>query len=341
MKTIIDFRSDTVTLPTNKMRQAIFEAELGDDVIGEDPTVKRLEDLAAKITGKEASLLVTSGTLGNQLAIKTHTVPGNEIILEEISHIAIHELGASAVISGVQTKMLTGRKGIMSPLEIEKKIAIEDDHTAGTRLLCIENPHNIAGGTVIPLELLKEYNKIAKKANLKVHMDGARIFNAAIALKIDVKELTKYVDSLMFCLSKNLCAPVGSMLCGTKKFIESARRFRKMLGGGMRQAGIIASAGIVALEDMVDRLEEDHLNARILAEGLSHIEGLKIDLDTVETNMVFFSTQDAENLVKSLEDRGILCWNLTPSRIRMAVHYYIKEEDVFYTVDQIRDLLRV
>lgn len=337
----IDFRSDTVTLPTQKMRQAIFEAELGDDVIGEDPTVNRLQEMTAGITGKEAALLVTSGTMGNQLAVNTHTIPGNEIILEELSHIAIHELGASARIAGVQTKMIKGKKGIMSPEEIERKIAIEDDHTAGTKLLCIENPHNMSGGIPVPLDIMKKYHEIAKKHNLKIHMDGARIFNSAIALNVDIKEITPYVDSLMFCLSKNLCAPVGSMLCGTKDFIEKARRMRKMLGGGMRQSGIIAAAGIVALEEMRERLKEDHEKAKLLAEGINSISGLNIDMDTVQTNMVYFELENACSLVKALEEKNILCWDTNKRRIRMVIHYYITEEDILYTIEKLKEIMAI
>ena len=335
----IDFRSDTVTQPTQKMREAMFNAELGDDVIGEDPTVNKLQELAAEITGKEAALLVTAGTQGNAIAVKAHTNPGEEIILEENSHIFIHELAGSAVISNVQSKILKGKNGIMDPDEIERKIRQEDDHTPGTRLLCVENPHNMAGGVVVPPDLMKRYQEIAKKHNLKIHLDGARVFSAAAALKKDVKEITQYVDSLMFCLSKNLCAPVGSMLCGTKEFIQKAHRIRKMLGGGMRQAGIIAAPGIVALEEMRERLSEDHENARILGEAIAEIPGLTVDLDTVQTGMVFFELENAPLLVKALEERGILCWDINERRIRMVVHYYTTREDILYTIKALKDIL--
>jgi len=340
MKRKIDFRSDTVTIPTQKMRQAIFDAELGDDVIGEDPTVNKLQSLAAEITGKEKTLLVTSGTQGNQIAIKVHTRPGDEIIVEERAHTFIHELAGASVISGVQTKTIKGEKGIMAPEEIERKICEEDDHTPGTTLLCIENPHNMAGGVVIPLEIMKKYRAIADKHNLKIHMDGARVFNAALASGKDVKEITRYVDSVMFCLSKNLCAPVGSMLCGSEDFIKKAHRIRKMLGGGMRQAGIIAAPGIVALREMRERLIEDHENARLLAEGIAKIPGLDIDLDTVQTNMVFFERENAPLLTKALEERGILCWDINSRRIRMVVHYYVKREDILYTLEQLKEICR-
>jgi len=228
----------------------------------------------------------------------------------------------------------------MAPEEIERKICEEDDHTPGTTLLCIENPHNMAGGVVIPLEIMKKYRAIADKHNLKIHMDGARVFNAALALNKDVKEITQYVDSFMFCLSKNLCAPVGSMVCGSEDFIKKAHRIRKMLGGGMRQAGIIAAPGIVALQEMRQRLMEDHENARLLAEGIAEIPGLDIDLDTVQTNMVFFERENAPLLTKALEERGILCWPINNRRIRMVVHYYVKREDILYTLEQLKEICR-
>jgi threonine aldolase len=336
----IDFRSDTVTLPTDKMRQAILTAELGDDVTGEDPTVNKLQALAAEVTGKEDALLVTSGTMGNQLSIKVHTVPGNEIIVEEKAHIFLHELGASAVLSGVQTKAIKGMNGILDPEMVEKKICLEDDHTAGTKLICLENSHNMAGGVVMSLDIMKRFRKLADRHNIKLHLDGARLFNAATYLNVDVKEITRYADSVTFCLSKGLCAPVGSMLCGSKEFISKAHRFRKMFGGGMRQAGIIAAPGIIAIEEMSKRLGEDHENAKILGEGISQIPGLSINPETVQTNMVFFKVKNATGLVKSLEEKGILCWDLSPEEIRMVIHYYITREDVLYTLDVLKSVMQ-
>ncbi|MEQ8190565.1 MAG: GntG family PLP-dependent aldolase [Candidatus Eremiobacterota bacterium] len=340
MRKIIDYRSDTVTLPTENMRKAMFEAPLGDDVMGEDPAVNRLQKLAAAVTGKEDALLVTSGTQGNQIAIKSHTAPGDEIIVEEISHIFIHELGGAAAISGVQTKVLHGKYGIMEPGEIAGKINIEDDHMAGTKLICIESPHCMAGGVVIPMEVMKEYHDIATKHNMKIHLDGARLFNGGTYLKKDVREITRYVDSVMFCLSKGLCAPVGSMLCGTREFISKARRIRKMLGGGMRQAGIIAAPGIVALQDMTQRLSEDHEHAQVLAHAIADMPGITIDLNTVQTNMVFFNIKDAPVFVKKLEKEGILCWDTSKETIRLVTHYYITEEDVSYTIEKFREILK-
>ena len=339
MRKIIDYRSDTVTLPTENMRKAMFEAPLGDDVMGEDPSVNRLQKLAAAITGKEDALLVTSGTQGNQIAIKAHTVPGDEIIIEGISHIFIHELGGAAAISGVQTKTLHGKHGIMEPLEVAKKINIEDDHMPGTKLICIESPHCMAGGVVIPLEVMKDYYDIGKKHNVKIHLDGARLFNGGTYLKKDVREITQYVDSVMFCLSKSLCAPVGSMLCGTREFIGKARRIRKMLGGGMRQAGIIAAPGIVALEEMTQRLEEDHEHAGILAGAIADMPEITVDLHNVQTNMVFFNIKHAATFAKKLEKEGILCWDTSAETIRLVTHYYISREDVLYTIEKFKEIL--
>jgi threonine aldolase len=298
-----------------------------------------LQKLAATITGKEDALLVTSGTQGNQIAIKAHTVPGDEIIVEEISHIFIHELGGSAAISGVQTKALHGKNGIMDPREVEKKINIEDDHMPGTKLICLENPHCMAGGIVVPLDIMKSFSEIGKKHNVKIHLDGARLFNGGTYLKKDVREITGYVDSVMFCLSKSLCAPVGSMLCGTREFIGKARRIRKMIGGGMRQAGIIAAPGIVALEEMTQRLEEDHEHAGILARAIADLPGITVDLHNVQTNMVFFNIKQAAVFAKKLEKEGILCWDTSGETIRLVTHYYISREDILYTVEKFREIL--
>ena len=338
MKKTIDYRSDTVTKPTEKMRKAMYEAEVGDDVLGEDPTIKKLQEKACELTGKEAALFVPSGTMGNQIAVKVHTKPGEEIILERLSHIFIHELAGAAVHSGVQTRILKGTKGIIAPSEIKRNISEEDDHCPGTSLICIENPHNMAGGVVTPIETMKEYREIAEKHNLKIHLDGARIFNAALYLGVDVKEILKYVDSVTFCLSKNLCAPVGSILCGTKEFIKKAHRIRKMFGGGMRQAGILGAAGLIALDDMRKRLNEDHDNARLLAEGISKIQCFDIDLSTVQTNMVFFNIKKAEEIVKKLEEKGILTWNTSSERIRMVIHYYITKEDILFTIEELKNI---
>lgn len=341
---IVDFRSDTITKPTEEMRKAMYEAEVGDDVYGEDPTVNNLEEMAANLVGKEATLFVPSGTMGNQLAVLCHTQRGNEIILEEKSHIYNYEVGGIAFLSGVQARIVKGNNGIMNPKDVEKAIIADGDiHHPQTGLICIENTHNMAGGVVVPLEAMKEIYDTAKKYGIPVHLDGARVFNASIALGCNVREITKYCDSVMFCLSKGLCAPVGSMLAGSKEFINKARRYRKMLGGGMRQAGILAAAGIVALNTMIDRLSEDHENARLLAEGLKDIEGIKINMETVQSNilMVDISTPkyNSIDLVNKLKEKGVLASDINSSKIRFVTHKYISKSDIDYAVNAFKEIL--
>ncbi|WIV11865.1 low-specificity L-threonine aldolase [Proteiniborus sp. MB09-C3] len=340
----VDFRSDTITKPTKEMREAMFSAEVGDDVYGEDPTINKLEEMSADLIGKEAALFVPSGTMGNQLAVLCHTQRGNEIVLEERSHIYNYEVGGIAFLSGVQARIVKGNNGIMKSEDVEKAIIADGDiHHPQTGLICMENTHNMAGGIVVPKEPMKEIYNLAKKHNIPVHLDGARIFNASTALGCDVKELTQYCDSIMFCLSKGLCAPVGSILSGSKEFINKARRYRKLLGGGMRQAGILAAAGIVALTSMVERLSEDHKNAGLLAEGLKDIEGIKIDMNTIQSNilMVDIATPkyDSINLVARLRKEGILTSDINSSRIRFVTHNYISNDDIRYTVDVVRRIL--
>lgn len=329
---IIDLRSDTVTKPTPEMREAMFRAEVGDDVYGEDPTVNRLEELGASIVGFEAALFVPSGTMGNQVAIMSHTQRGDEIIMESMAHICTYEVGAPAVLSGVQIRTIKGTYGVMDPTEVEEAIRKPNIHFPRTSLICLENTHNRSGGCVIPIENMKAIYEIASRHGVKVHLDGARVFNAAVALGVDVKEITRYCDSVQFCLSKGLCAPVGSLVAGSREFIERARKARKLLGGGMRQAGIIAAAGIIALTKMVDRLKEDHENARILAERLCQVPGLYIDMKTVQTNMVVVGTRglgvDGPEFAAALKKRGVLCNADLPYRVRLVTHREISREDV-------------
>lgn len=341
---IVDFRSDTITKPTEEMRKAMFEAEVGDDVYGEDPTINKLEEMAANLVGKEASLFVPSGTMGNQLAVLCHTQRGEEVILEERSHIYNYEVAGIAFLSGVQARVVKGNNGIMSANDVEKAIIADGDiHHPQTGLICLENTHNMAGGIVIPPESMKEIYELAKRYNLPVHLDGARVFNASTSLGCDVKEITKYCDSIMFCLSKGLCAPVGSILAGSEEFIKKARRYRKMLGGGMRQAGVLAAAGIVALTSMVERLSEDHKNARLLAEGLKDIKGIQVNWDTVQSNilMVDLTTTeyDSIKLVARLKEKGILASDINSSRIRFVTHKYISQDDIEYTVEVVKSVL--
>ena len=291
---VIDMRSDTVTLPTPEMRRAIAEAPLGDDVYGEDPTINRLEALAADLTGKEAALLVVSGTMGNLCAILAHCGRGEEAIVGDESHIYHYEAGGPSTLGGVAFHVVPTTPGGTLPLAaLTDAIRDEEDpHEAITRLICIENTHNRCGGVVLPIEYMQSVRQLAWARGLAVHLDGARLFNAAVALGVDAREITRHVDSVQFCLSKGLSAPVGSILAGDARLIGRARRVRKLVGGGMRQAGIIAAAGIVALEQMVDRLAEDHANARTLAEGLATFAQIEIDLAAVQSDIVIFKLRE-------------------------------------------------
>src|SRR6478672_9562263 len=307
----IDLRSDTVTLPTPEMRRAIAEAPLGDDVYGEDPTINRLEALAAERVGKEAAMLVTSGTMGNLCAILAHCGRGQEAIVGDESHIYHYEGGGASVLGGVALNLVpTTAKGELPLAALANAIRDpEDSHEALTQLICLENTHNRCGGVALSTAYMQSVHTFAQARGLLVHLDGARIFNAAVALGVDARAITRHVDSVQFCLSKGLAAPVGSILAGDAAFISRARRLRKMVGGGMRQAGIIAAAGIVALEQMVDRLAEDHANARRLAEGLAQLPGLEVDPDEVETNIVMVQVADEridpKRFVAGLAERGV------------------------------------
>ena len=306
---IIDLRSDTVTHPTPEMRQAMFEAEVGDDVYGEDPTINRLEMMAAASMGKEAALLTTSGTQSNLIAVLTYTNHGDEIIVGDEAHMFWYEVGGAAALGGVTMHTLPNDScGRINPDDIDRAIRDKDVHYPQTTLLCLENTHNRCGGAVLTTDYTNEVCNLAHRRGLKVHLDGARIFNAAIALGVPACALTENVDSVSLCLSKGLSAPVGSLLCGSKDFVERARKFRKMLGGGMRQAGVIAAAGIVALETMVERLAEDHANARRLAQGLAGIKGISLAQDDIPTNIVMFhlwSEWSAVEFVKGLDRAGV------------------------------------
>jgi len=320
---IIDLRSDTVTRPSLEMRAAMAAAEVGDDVYGEDPTVNLLERRAADLFGREAALFVPTGTMGNQIGIRLHTQPGQEVIAESRAHILDWEMATTAVFSGCLIRAVPGERGILTWKQIEPAIYARGAFRAATGLIEIENTANMAGGRVTPLPVLEEIWARAKAHNLPTHLDGARIFNAAVALGVDVKTLTRGFDTVMFCLSKGLGAPVGSMLVGSDDLMARARLFRKALGGGMRQAGILAAAGLMALEQGPARLKDDHANARLLAEALSHLEGVAIDLKTVETNIVIFRLTGgviAADLLERLKARGILASTVGPQTIRLVTH---------------------
>jgi len=335
----VDLRSDTVTRPTPEMFEAMQAAPLGDDVYGDDPTVIKLESLAAEMTGKEAALFVPSGTMGNQIALATHCKPGDAILIEEQAHILYYEVGAPALLAGVVSWTLRSDQGVMDVADIERHILKQSDHTPATALLCLENTHNRAGGTIIPLETMAAYHTLAQAHGMKVHLDGARVFNAAVALGVPVSEIAKKVDSVNFCLSKGLRSPVGSLLCGKADFIESARRWRKRLGGGMRQAGILAACGIVSLTKMVDRLAEDHARARRLAEAVSGLPGLSVDMQTVQTNMVFVNTaKPAADWQAAMVDKKIHFSTYGSNRFRMVLHGDIDDAKLEQTVLAFRDV---
>jgi threonine aldolase len=320
---LIDLRSDTVTRPTLEMRMAMAAAEVGDDVYGEDPTVNLLEKRAAETFGREAALFVPTGTMGNQIAIRLHTEPGQEVICESRSHILDWEMATAAVFSGCLVRAVPTQSGTLTWKDIEPVIFKRGSFRAATGLIEIENTANIAGGRVTALPALEEIWSEAKERNLPLHLDGARIFNASTALGVDVKTLARGFDTVMFCLSKGLCAPVGSMLVGSAELMERARIYRKALGGGMRQAGVLAAAGLIALEKMPARLHEDHANARLLAEALSHIEGVTIDLDAVETNIVIFRPTgelSGGELVSRMKARGVLVSTVGPNTVRIVTH---------------------
>jgi len=336
---MIDFRSDTVTRPTNEMRQAMATAIVGDDVYQDDPTIKELEGLAALMTGKEASLFVTSGTMGNQLSIYTQTSRGDEIIVGKSAHIKNYEVGASAVISGVSYHLIQEVDGMMPLNKIEKGIRGIDVHYPDTSLICLENAHG--SGKVLPLDYMKSVYELAKDNNLLVHLDGARLFNAATALDVDVKEITKYTDSVTFCLSKGLASPVGSMLCGTKEFILKARRGRKLLGGGMRQVGILGAAGLVSLKEMTKRLSIDHENAKYLANKLAKLTGITVDYNRLDINMVFIKTAiDYPNLIEYFKKAGILLGGYKGQYLRLVVHNDISKTNIDDLVTTFRKYIK-
>jgi len=340
---IIDLRSDTVTQPTPEMREAMYRAELGDDVYGEDPTVNRLEEMAADRMGKEAALFVVSGTMGNLVALLTHCGRGDEVILGNLSHTFIYEQGGMAALGGIMPHTIPNQPdGTLRLADIEGAIRADNVHLPRTRLVCLENTHNVCNGTPLTAAYTAQVGRLARDHGLRVHLDGARVFNAAAALDVDVRELVRDVDSVQFCLSKGLCAPVGSLVCGSADFIAEARRARKVVGGGMRQAGILAAAGIVALAQIAGRMGEDHARARRLAEGLAEIPGLEVA--PVATNILYFGLTDAvsktlEQVESALKERGVLVLGRVGGRFRAVTHYWISDEDVETTIQAMREVL--
>ena len=339
----IDLRSDTVTLPTRAMREAMFQAELGDDVFGEDPTVNRLERMAAERMGKEAALLVVSGTMGNLVALLTHCGRGDEAIVGDRSHTYLFEQGGMAALGGITPWAIPNQPdGTLRLADIEAAIRGDNVHFPRTRLLCLENTHNMCNGTPLTAEYTAQAAQSARDHGLRLHLDGARVFNAAAALAVDVRDLVRDVDSVMFCLSKGLCAPVGSLLCGGVDFIAEARRARKLVGGGMRQAGVLAAAGIVALEEIAGRLGEDHARARRLAEGLAAIPG--VEVAPSYSNILYFrlteqASKTQDEVLAGLQERGVRVMGRLDGRFRAVTHHWIDDEAIERTIAAMQEIL--
>lgn len=340
MSDLIDLRSDTVTRPTPEMRAAMAAAEVGDDVYGEDPTVNLLERRAAEIFGREAALFVPTGTMGNQVALRLLTQPGQEIICESRAHILDYEMATVAVFSGCLIRAVPTRRGTLTWKDIEPVIYGRGNFRAATGCIEIENTANLTGGRVTPLPIMEEIWNHARERKIPVHLDGARIFNAATALGVDVKTLTRGFDTVMFCLSKGLCAPVGSMLVGSREQMDQARIYRKALGGGMRQAGVLAAAGLIALEKMPARLQEDHDNAKLLAEGLAEIKGIKIDAKKVRTNILVFNIVgtgvDTAEFSRKLGEKKVLAAGIDQEQVRFVTHNDVSREDCGRVLEAVR-----
>ncbi|QQE81344.1 low-specificity L-threonine aldolase [Alicyclobacillus sp. SO9] len=329
---MIDLRSDTVTQPTQAMREAMASAQVGDDVYGEDPTVLQLEETAADLLGKEAALFVTSGTQGNQVAIASHVKTGEEVIAEAESHVFMYEAAAVSVFTGAQIRQVAGHRGSMSAAAVEAAIRDDTDiHQPRTALITVEDTHNRAGGAVLPIRDLQDLRKVADSYGIPVHMDGARLFNAAVALDMPPREIAAYADTVQICLSKGLCAPIGSLVLGSREFIESCRKWRKRLGGGLRQAGVIAAPGLIALEEMRSRLKDDHDNAKKLANGLAEIEGIAVNPDKVDTNIVIVELEqsvDTTAFVSALKRHGVLANGFGAKRVRFVTHHDVSTVDI-------------
>jgi threonine aldolase len=340
---LIDLRSDTVTVPTAAMRRAMAEAEVGDDVYREDPTVNRLQDRAAEIFEKEAALFVPTGTMGNQIAIRLHTRPGQEVVVEEKAHIFNYEMAALAALSGCLARPVRGKRGILAWQDIEPALAPDIYYRARTGLIALENTHNMAGGTVMSVKQTGEVCRLAHERGLPVHLDGARVFNAGAALEVSVADLARNCDSLMFCLSKGLSAPAGSLLLGTRGFIEEAWRVRKLFGGGMRQVGILAAAALIALEEMPQRLPEDHRNARFLAERLCQSRAFRVDMEGVQTNIVVAELEwgDSSRFLTLLREQGVLAGATGPAQVRFVTHKDVSRRDIETAARRIEEVARL
>jgi threonine aldolase len=337
---IIDLRSDTATRPSAAMRKAIAEAEVGDDVFGEDPTVNHLQDRIESLLGKEGALFVPSGTMANEISLKCHTQPGQEVICEYGCHIYNYESGAASFLSGIQLRPIQGFRGVITAEQVEAVINPPEDHFPQSAVITIENTHNSAGGTIFPLDELEQLYSLARARGLKMHLDGARLWNASVATGIPLSEYAKHCDSVSVCFSKGLGAPIGSAIAGSPEFIKEAHRFRKIYGGGMRQVGIIAAGALYALEHNIERLDEDHKNARSLAEGLAAIPGIRIDMESVQTNIIVIdigeTARSAAEAVARLKRRGVLVVPLGPSLLRAVTHLNVSRDEIVQAIDVFR-----
>lgn len=339
---MIDLRSDTVTQPTPEMREAMRNAEVGDDVFGEDPTVNRLQALMADLTGKEAALFVPTGTMGNQVCVKTHTQAGNEIIVELNSHLYNYESGAPALLSSVQVMPIPGIRGSFTLEQVQAAVRPKNVHHPLTALICIENTHNRAGGTIFPLEEIKRISLWAHEQGIRMHLDGARLWNASIATKIHIAEYCRYFDSVSLCFSKGLGAPIGSIIAGSTEFIQRARYYRKVFGGGMRQAGVLAAAAIYAVHHHFQRLSEDHRRARVLGEFIHHLPHVELDLQTLQTNIIIFNVQktglSGQQVIEKLAEKGIKMSTFAGTKIRAVTHLHITDEDIEQTQRALKEI---
>lgn len=340
----IDLRSDTVTRPDEEMRKAMYEAEVGDDVYGEDPTIRRLEEVAADMLGKEAALFVTSGTQGNQVAVLAQARAGEEIILEADSHIFMYEAAAHSAFAGVQTRTISGTRGAMNPEDVRAAIRTTNIHHPRTSLICVENTHNRAGGTIVPVDNLRAICEIAQEHGVPVHMDGARLFNAVVGTNGKATDFTQYVDTVQICFSKGLGAPIGSLVAGSTETIHRARIWRKRLGGGMRQAGVIAAPALLALTQRIDRLAEDHANAKRHASALAELPGISIDLDSVHTNIVIANVSGTGlselAFIDELQKAGVLATDFGPELVRFVTHKDVTEADIRQAIERIARVVR-
>ncbi|MEM1310434.1 MAG: low-specificity L-threonine aldolase [Cyanobacteria bacterium P01_H01_bin.153] len=340
---MIDLRSDTVTQPTSEMRQAIAQAPVGDDVLGDDPTVTELEEAVAALLGKEAAVYMPSGTMTNQVALRTHTEPGDEIILESQAHIYFYEAGGPAALSGVMCKLIHGQRGIFTAADLQAALRPWNEHYPRTKLVCLENTHNRGGGSIFPLSEIQSIAQVCQENNLRLHLDGARFWNACVATGISEAEYAAFFDTVSVCFSKGLGAPVGSALVGSRELIQRARRFRKMFGGGMRQAGIIAAGALYALQNHRDRLSEDHANARHLAQGLQAIDGITVNLATVETNLVYFHTPadlPAQDLAQQLAAAGVGVLPTAPHTLRAVTNLMVSQADINTALEKIAKVVQ-